>query len=241
MAWESIQGTLYLITSVLAALAAVLGAVIINKLFGDNHLKELFSNTKLFIFSCLVFGYVCFALAELNWFLIFKVFGKTSSASMPDFYWVVGSFFSLIAFAAFFGHMYQRHGKPHHLGAMSIFAVIVLGSVLLFQYGLDLTASSTAGILFLGYFYPVASSIILISSLSVYLFFEKIDRFRNTFLFIFLANFAFLSGDLAYTYITKKGIYGPVGAFSDFSYIFAYLLVSFAFLYLLTGVSEAEL
>lgn len=233
MIWENLQWSLYLITLILAGTTAILGLFVLNKLF-QNKLKDLFSNVSFFVFFFLIFGYSCFALGEVCWFLIFDVFKQMPSASMPDFYWVTGSVFQLLAYVSFSAYMFKHHGQLRHAYTLLIFGGVVLAGVLGFIFGLNLfTAGTTAGNIFLGHFYPLMSSLILIASLSVYLFIEKIGLFQTNFLFLFLANFAFLSGDLLYTYITPTGVYGILGVASDLLYITAYLLCSLSFFILL--------
>lgn len=233
MIWESLQWSLYLITLILAGTTTILGLFVLNKLF-QNKLKDLFSNVSFFVFFFLIFGYSCFALGEVCWFLIFDVFEQMPSASMPDFYWVTGSVFQLLAFVSFSVYMFKHHGQLRHAYALLIFGAVVLVGILGFIFGLNLVgAERTVGSTFLGYFYPLMTGLILIASLSVYLFIEKIGSFQTNFLFLFLANFAFLSGDLLYTYITATGGYGILGAASDLLYIAAYLLCSLSFFILL--------
>jgi len=64
MVFENIQGLMYMITLIFALITAVLGMISVNSLF-RNKIKELFNNVSFLIFFCLIFGYVCFALAEL--------------------------------------------------------------------------------------------------------------------------------------------------------------------------------
>ncbi len=233
MIWENLQWGLYLITLILAGTTAILGLFVLNKLF-QNKLKDLFSNVSFFVFFFLIFGYGCFALAEICWFLIFDVFKQMPSASMPDIYWVIGSIFQLLAYVSFSAYMFKHHGQLRHAVALLIFGGVVLAGILGFIYGLNLfNAEKTVGHMFLGFFYPLMTGLILISSLSVYLFIEKIGLFQTNFLFLFLANFAFLAGDLLYTYTTSLGVYGVLGATSELLYIAAYLLCSISFFVLL--------
>ncbi|MEK6969246.1 MAG: hypothetical protein AABW48_02355 [Nanoarchaeota archaeon] len=233
MIWENLQWGLYLITLILAGTTALLGLFVLNKLF-QNKLKDLFSNVSFFVFFLLIFGYSCFALGEVTWFLIFDVFKQMPSASMPDVYWVVGSVFQLLAYVSFSAYMFKHHGQLRHAVALLIFGGVVLAGVLGFIFGLNLVgAERTVGSAFLGYFYPLMTGLILIASLSVYLFIEKIGMFQTNFLFLFLANFAFLAGDLLYTYVTATGGYGVLGATSELLYIAAYLLCSLSFFILL--------
>ncbi len=236
MVLENIQGSLYFLTLLLAVFTAVLGILVINSLF-MNKIKELFNNTTLFIFFFLVFGYVCFAAAELCWYLMFEVFGSIPAVSMPDFYWVIGSISLLAAFITFSVHMYRQHGRPSEILFISVFGAVVLSVILYYLSSLDfLTTGATTGHIFLGFFYPLASSLILVSSVSAYLFQEAMDTFRSNMLLLFLANAAFLVGDLLYIYYFISETYGLVGVLSDSFYIIAYGLCSLSFFSLLVKV-----
>src|SRR3989339_88758 len=228
-----LRWALNLVTVLLATSTAILGILLINHLF-KNKLKHLFDNLEVFIFSFLIFGYSCFAVAEVCWFLILGIMDQTLSASMPDFYWVVGSVFLLLAFCIMFIQLYRQHGELNHLLIMLVLGVIILGGISYFTYSLvQLEAPKTSGDLFLSYFYPLMSALILVLSFGVYLFFERIDRFAHNLLLLSVANAAFLIGDLLYTVITIKKEYGFYGFLSDVSYIVAYFLCSFSFLWLL--------
>jgi len=167
--------------------------------------------------------------------LLFDVFKQAPVVSMPDFYWVTGSISLLIAFTTFFVYMYKQHGGTNRLWSLLISGIIILGIVVGYVYSLNLSGfGENIGHFFLGYFYPIVSSLILISSLGVYLFQEKLDQFRNDLLLLFIANIAFLLGDVLYTYLTISGGYGVAGMASDIMYITAYSLCSLSF-YLLLG------
>lgn len=233
MVLENLQGVLYFITLIFALFTAVLGIISVNVLFRDK-LKELFSNTFFFIFFFLIFGYVCFALAELSWYLIFDVFEQDPSVSIPDLYWIVGSFFLLIAFFTLTIHLHRNHGDSGKIISLLILAAVVLGGVVFFVNVIGLTETGkSSGHIFLGYFYPIISSLILVFSSSILFFNEKIELFNSTLSFLFLANVAFLAADLLYTLITVKETYGTAGVLSDLGYILAYLLCGLAFLALL--------
>lgn len=231
MVWGDLQSGLYLITLILALSTAILGLISANTLF-KNKLKELFSDINFFIFFFLIFGYICFALAELCWYLLFKLLGEMPSASMPDVYWIAGSVFLLIAFVTFSAHMHKNQGSYVHVLSSIILTAVILGLVIVYVYIIN-AGGATVGNIFLGYFYPIMSSLILISSLSVFLFYKNIGLFKTNFLLLVLANLAFLGGDLLYVYITFTGGYGSAGILSDILYIAAYSLCTVSFLSLL--------
>lgn len=240
MVLENIQGSLYLLTLLTAASTALFGFMLINLLF-TNKLRDLFSNKNLFIFFFLVFGYACFALAELCWYLMYKVFTELPAASMPDFYWVIGSISLLIAFTTFSVHMYKLHGRKQELYYLLLFGGIVLGVIVYYISSFSsLGLSKTTGHMFLSYFYPVIDSLILISSISIYLFLEKMDTYRSNMLIFFLANIGFLFADVAYVYSSALETYGIVGILSDILYIAAYTLCSISLLSMYIKTRESR-
>ena len=106
---STLQDSLYLVTLIIAGLTAILGFMVVNHLLKAKS-KKVFDNKVVVVFSLLSFGYICFALAELAWYLLFKVFEQIPTVSMPDFYWVLGSGALLLAFTLFSVHIHQNHG-----------------------------------------------------------------------------------------------------------------------------------
>lgn len=239
MLFDSLQRPLYFITLVIAGFAAILGIILVMHLFNHQKTKNTVNNKILFIFSFLSIGYVCFALAEITWFLIFDVFQQLPSASMPDVYWVAGSFCLLLAFVTFSVFVHAQHGQVRHGLALFLFAAMVLGGVFYFLLKMGiLGGSTTLGQDFLSHFYPIMSALILIASFSVYLFSDKLDTFKNNLILFMIANAAFLLGDLLYTsYITQE-VYGLGGVLSDIFYIAAYALCSGSFFSLIFKVGD---
>lgn len=237
MVWESLQGNLYFVTFILALLTAVLGIIVVSTLFKDK-LKELFSDIHFFIFFFLAFGYVCFALAELYWYLAFKMSGEMPMTDMSDLYWAAGSIFLLIAFVALAVNMFKQQGESSKGMFLGVLGIVIVAAVIGYTYSINLAAGEPGENVFFSYFYPVVSSLILVFSMSVLLFWEKAGRFRNSLQLLFFANIAFLLGDLLYTYLTLKGGYGLVGGASDILYILAYLFCSVSFFTLVMHVRE---
>src|SRR3989338_7218304 len=215
MVFESAQQILYLITLIAAGFTALAGLSVVHR-FTLKKTALSYSNVFVFIFALLAFGYSCFALAELTWYLIFEVFDQFPSVSMPDFYWVIGSVSLLIAFTTFSLYMFKQHKS---LGKGSLFLFLggaVFAGILYFALsGTVVDLSKGKGHLFLGYFYPIASALILVASASVYLFFEKVEHFGKFLMYLLFANLAFFIGDVLYTYYSFKSVYGITGVLSD--------------------------
>lgn len=222
-----LHSVLYPAIVVFAFLTTVIGVIMLNALFG-NKIKELFSDTKYFIFFFLIAGYFLYALGELTWYLIFTVFEETSLGGMPDFYWVTGTLLMLLAFLALSKTLYQEHEK------YKLFSLLFGGALLLILVISIITIAGASG--FLSYFYPIISSLIVASSATLLLFFEKLDLFESKLVYLFFSNVGFLLAEVIYTYLTPREIYGLLGAFADILYLLSYILSAWAFLTLLMAV-----
>ncbi|MBI2666482.1 hypothetical protein HYX13_02625, partial [Candidatus Woesearchaeota archaeon] len=83
---------------------------------------------------------------------------------------------------------------------------------------------------FLNFYYPIISALIVLASLNVYLFFEKVHNSMASSLLLFMiANGAIFVGDLLFAYYTSQEIYGLIGVASDIFYISAYAFLAVAF------------
>lgn len=223
-----LQAVLDFIIVLFAFLSAVFGMIVVNALF-KNKLKMLFSDEKFFIFFFLTAGYVLFALGELTWYLIYLVFETTPSAGMSDFYWVTGAFFMLISFIALSSMLYRSYGQTHKLLPLGVFGSLLLIFVFFYVF---ITGSGDAegGSVFLKYFYPLMTSLILISSANLFLFYRYLGSTEANLVPLFFANIGFLGGDLLYAYWGASGLFGIL---AQTSYILAYGLSAFAFFTLL--------
>ncbi|MEK6938661.1 MAG: hypothetical protein AABX04_06460 [Nanoarchaeota archaeon] len=235
MGLESLQGGIYFVLALIATLTAVLGLLFVNHL-SKKRAKETISNSYSFFFLALGFGYACFALAELSWFLIFKLFGESASGSMPDFYWVIGAVSLFLGFTVFYLFTSSKQGKGHWIIILMI--LFALSSLILYYLlGANVIPHDTStGQTFLGYFYPMISALILISSIGAYFFMANHEDFSTPLLLMVIANALFFTGDLTYSYASFESVYGFIGFFSDLIYILAYLSCCLSFYYFLTRI-----
>lgn len=238
MAGEDLQTPLFILILIFSGITALLGSYLVHLLFKKKS-HQVFGGTIRFIFTALTIGYIFFALAELSWYLIFDVFNQLPSVSMPDFYWVVGDIFLLLGFTTFSIYMHKQHGNWGKSTFLIILTIAIFSGVLFYLSIMDPgSVKSDSGLVFLSYFYPLVSSLILISSTNVYLFFDKIDKFKTSLLLFLIANLGFLLADLLYVYYAVKGGYGLPGIISDSLYVLAYLLCCGSFLSLILDVRE---
>lgn len=216
-----ISDALFLVSIFFAFLTVIFGILCLNTLF-RNKLKELFSDHKFFMFFFLLMGYALFAMGELTWYLTARVFEKTPSVGMPDFYWITGALFMFVSFAVLSRSLHQQYGQ-----AKKFLPWLVLGSLLVIGV---LFYASFAESTFLGYLYPLLTSLILVLSANLVMYSRNLDSFEVHLLYLFFANIGFLIGDLLYGYWGDSTLLGNL---STISYIFAYGLSAFAFLTLL--------
>lgn len=228
MVLEQLGDVLYLTTVLFALLTALFGLFMLNTLFG-NKIKDLFSDKNFFIYFSLVVGYSLFAMGELTWYLIFKVFGKVDPASMPDVYWTLGSAVLVFSFFAFAVTLHRTHREFSKLVVMVIGGLVLLGAVIFYLSGIDLVKlAANRGHLFIGFFYPIADCFIIAFGSIIPLYYHKIEHFRGSLLLLFLASVGILIGDLLYISASVEGA-GPTALF-NFIYSVSYLLAAVGFL-----------
>lgn len=216
-----VVNALYIATLIFALLTVIFALLCLNTLF-KNKIKELFSDRKFFIFFFLLAGYVLFALGELTWYITQKVFERTPTAGMHDFYWITGALFMLVSFIALSRSIHQSYGQTHKFIAHLILATILIIGVILY--------TSIADGSMLGYVYPLLTALILIFSANLLLYYRNLDSFEMHLLYLFFANIGFLGGDLLFSYWGASNV---LGALSNIFYIFAYGLSALAFLTLM--------
>ncbi len=241
MAFESLQTVFSTLILICAGAAAILGGMFVSKLFKKK--SQGLDGIILFTFAFLALGYIFLALGELTRYLIFSVFQQPPAVSMPDFYWVFGSISLLIAYITLAVHLHKNHGDINKSILLIILGAIVLGVLFFYFYSVDFFSGTGIGEKFLGYFYPTISSLVLIASLNIYLFMDKISTFKAGLFFLVTANISTLLGDMLYNYynfqdFAAQGIYGLVGLGADISYVIGYSLYAIAFLALYLKLKE---
>lgn len=228
MVLEQLGDIFYLTTVLFALLTALFGLFMLNTLFG-NKIKDLFSDKNFFIYFSLVVGYSLFAMGELTWYLIFKVFGKVDPASMPDVYWTLGSAVLVLSFFAFAVMLHRTHRDLNKLMLMIVGGLVLLGGVIFYLSGIDLVKlAANRGHVFIGFFYPIADCFIIAFGSIIPLYYSKIEHFRNSLLLLFLASVGILIGDLLYISTTVEEA-GPT-LFYNLAYSVSYILAALGFL-----------
>ena len=175
-------------------------------------------------------GYALFAMGEVTWYLINNIFNTIPTAGMPDFYWVTGAGFMILSFVALSRVLHQSYGDNHKL-----LPLLLVGGALMLGVIIYVSTSLSNGVgegdsVFLAYFYPLSTALILLLSANLLLYFHQLGQFEKDLLYLFFANIGFLGGDLLYIYWNASNL---LGFFSDIFYFFAYGLSAFAFFTLL--------
>ncbi len=235
MVLETLQNELALVITICAILSSFSGIILVNTLFKDK-IKELFTDQNFFVFAILIFGYSLFALGEVSMYLFLRLFKEPTTASMPDFYWVTGAMFILIAFVTLTIILFKEHGSGNKLVFLAVSGAIIVGLTVMIKGGLSVEGG------FLAYYYPIMSALILTFSLPVLLFREKLQKFfgRPLALLVF-ANFAILVADILFTYRTELGTYGLLGGIADLFYVAGYGLSAITFLTIIKQVYSEKI
>lgn len=219
-----LQSILALLIVLSAALAAVAGIVVLESFF-RNKLKELFSDINYFIFFFLVSGYLLYSIGEISFYLTSVVFGDLSPVGIADIYWSGGAILILVSFAALAVMLFRQYYDSTKFKTMIIIGGALLAFILFLVFGVTLREEAY----FFGYFYPIISSLIVTFALSAVLFSSQLENFGKALLYLFLASCGILLGDVLFTFIAAKGVYGFVGVIGDISYLFGYVLSFIAF------------
>ncbi len=210
-----------------ALIAALTGIILINSLFKDK-IKELFDDANYFFFFFLTAGYTLYALGEISWYLILKTSGQPETNSISDIYWTIGVILILAAFLVFAYTMHKRYGELQQRKSWIIIAISIAFAIGMYLFFVNQNATQPYPF---GYFYLIMSSLILIISINIVLFRQKIAQLGQGFLVLFfLANIGTFVGDALFLYATTQGTYGIAGAVAGIAYLGAYALSALAFI-----------
>ncbi len=213
---------------VFAAISAVTGIIVLQKLF-HNRLKELFDDSTYFIFFFMVLGYSLYALGEVSLYLMEKIEQSDASIGMADIYWAMGGIIILISYISLVSALLKKNRDPAILPKFFGVGVLIVGIVAFFLFGV---IAPNADVPFFNYFYPLISALIVSLAMSN-IFFEKyIGDFGRPLMFFFIASCAILIADVLFTLTTAQGTYitGSLGTLTDLLYMVGYGLAAGGFL-----------
>lgn len=226
MVMENIEQLISPVIAFSALIAALAGIILINSLFRDK-IKDLFDDSNYFFFFFISAGYTLYALGEISWYLVLRTTEQSQANSISDIYWFMGMIVILAAFLVFAFTMHKRYGESQHRKSWIIIAISIGFATIMYLFFVNQNATQAYPF---GYFYLIMSSLIMIISINIILFRQKIAQLGQGFLVIFfLANIGMLIGDALFLYITTTGTYGITGVISGIAYLGAYALSALAF------------
>lgn len=217
MVLESLESTLFLIITVCASLAAIMGIIVLEGFF-RNKLKDLFTDINYFIFFFIVSGYFLYALGEVSFFLTRSVFKNVTAVGIQDVYWTGGGFLIFVSFLALSILLHKEYGSPGKFLAQVLFggALIILVAALVFEFAQKGQEYN------FGTYYPIISSLIIAASLSTVLYFGQLKSIAKPLLIFVIASSGILIGDLFFSFETAQLTYGMTGLLADIFYLVGY-------------------
>ncbi len=242
MALEQYQNILYTTINFFSLLAVILSIVLLFKIFKDKKVSPIKKVLKVF-FSFLSIGLLFSLIAEISWDILSSQ-GFSPELGFPDIMWVLSYLLLFFAFTYFSVYLYKKNRRIVTGLAITSILAIFSGFIVFFityNYITGFEIGNSYLELFLNYFYPIVSLLIFISTISIYLFFNKLKNFGLPFLHLAVAYFFNFWGDILYSYYSWNDIYGWYGVISDSCFAISYLLIAIAFiLFLKNWVSKKE-
>lgn len=149
-------------------------------------------------------------------------------------------FSGFIYLAVFLYREQDNHGKGLWLmGFISVISALVI-YYLIGNFILGFQGGESVFEIFLDYFYPIGSALILISTIFIYTSFRELDALGTPLLLLTLSAFSTFVADMLYTYYSWNDIYGIAGVLSDSIYAIDYLL-SFAAFFMLSKLMKLKI
>src|SRR3989344_2769612 len=231
MAFEVYQPLLLVLIDVFSALSAVYALLFlwkVKKRKQGGEAKIILAR----VFASIGIAYILFAIAEVSWSILSIAAGQEIIIGFPDYFWIAGIIFFLFGYYYFAFYMHKKHGEVLE-GSLIMGLTAVITTVLVFYLMLNFIIGYQEGEttfeIFLDYFYPATSALILIPSVVVYIFLKRLRKLGTPLLLLALSNLVTFLGDMLYTYYSWNDIYGLAGVLSDIFYVFQYLLAFIAF------------
>lgn len=234
MALEEYQNILYSLIDIFAVLTVIFAFLLLYEII--KYKEKRYRKALVIVFLLVSIGFLFNGAAELAWSFISSILKMSPELGIPDILWIIGELLVLSGFAYFAVFMYKEYGKLKKGLTIIAIASIASASIIYYLISNFMTgqqAGKSAFEIFIGYFYPIASTLILISTLSVYLFFRELKEIGRPLILFALSRAFTFGGDTLYTYYIWNGTYGVPGVLSDGFYIIEYMLSALAFYLLL--------
>ncbi len=223
---ESLRPFLYSLT----ALSALIAAFFSVKLF--LRVRQEKQNPLGQAFILFTIGVTLSALAELIWDISFSIFKFDPETLLaPDLLWVAGEFLVFIGLFYFLMTLLQREDKL----PQGVLFLLVLGSIFssliyfIVHSTIDPTQSSSPFSVFLTYYYPLISVLMLVETFLLYPYFRSYHHIQLSFFLFGLSILSLFLGDMFYLYSTLRESFGISGILSEVLYVADYSLKTAAF------------
>ncbi|MFH2028449.1 MAG: hypothetical protein ABIJ08_04885, partial [Nanoarchaeota archaeon] len=178
--------------------------------------------------------------AEISWSIIDELMGQNPQLGFPEYFWIMGALFFMAGFAYFTVYTYKKYQASKKSIITLVLVTLVSAAIVTYLIGnfiVGFQEGESVFEIFLDYYYPVTSAIILILSISVYSFYKELEELGKPLLFLALSTVVGFIADMLYTYWSWNDIYGVPGLISDSLYGIDYILSAAAF-YLLFRLAK---
>ncbi len=231
---------------IISVITAFLAVAVFSEIL-EKRYREDIKNMFLKVFALFAVAYISWAVAEIIWHIT-ELAGTEPHLGLSEYFYTAGYLFAIGGFSYFNYSIYKKH-KNTAAGMIRLFLLCLICAAGVYyitaKFIIVSSEAMTGFALFFNYFYPIASTILVITSLLVYLVFREFKQIGKPLLFFALAAGATLIGDILYTYYKINNIYGFIGVASDTVYLVSYIfsISAFYMLYkmLRFGAEKAEL
>ncbi|MEM4266938.1 MAG: hypothetical protein QW404_02695, partial [Candidatus Nanoarchaeia archaeon] len=150
------------------------------------------------VFVLLALAAMSAAIAEFSWDIIEWVYGSEAEFGLPNLFYVIDSCLLVFAFFYFSISIYKlekKLGLGLFLNLTSSTILVIMVYFFINKYIFSVYAEESFLSLFLGYFYPMMSSLIFFNTLSIFIFLRRFSFFAWPLLFFALAGIFVFVGD----------------------------------------------
>ena len=236
-----IEFVMNVINSVSSPLAGIFAAVLAYRISRREY-HEKIKGILVKVFFPIAIGFVLYGIAQVSYTIMVQVGYDYPALHITDFIWMIGYILVFYGFTYFSIKMYKEREKIGQGLTYIISSLLIVGGIigyLIGKYILGFQTGESLLQIFFDYFYPVASGLIFVASISAYLFFREVPVIKTPLLLLAITNTIYLVGDIFYTYYAWNEIYRIPGIISTGSYIVGDIIAITAF-YLLFSLLGAK-
>ena len=222
---ETLSFILLMLINLFSLLSVIWAILVLFRIFNqeESDIKRVFKNTFILFSIATIF----LMLGEWTWSYHVYILGNDPYPSIGDLFYVLGYIFEAGGFIYLAAFSYNASKNKEKLRSwMSGALIIAVGAsfyllnwliIPFHEWGSSLEAM-------LDLYYPIASSILLVSTIPAYLLFRGLKIEKPLLLIALSALFGFM-GDFLFSYYSWNDIYGVIGILSDLFYTIDYLLL----------------